>query len=106
MQKVYIGLGIAILILATIFAVTNASPVVVKLVGFGEINTSVAMLILVCFASGAALMALANAVRGIMKWKEIKTLKKRLKDSEDIRALLEAQVRQLTLTAKQDKPAE
>ena len=106
MQKIYIGLGLAILIAAFIFAITNATTVVVNLVGIGKINTTVALLILVCFLSGAVLMALINAFNGFRKWQEIKSLKKRFRDSEDIRALLEAQVRQLSKSTPSDKPSQ
>lgn len=94
MQKVYFVLFLAILILAAAFAFTNDGGVTVSLIGIKEIHTNVAMLILVCVAAGAAMMAVLDLIRGLKSWKEIKSLQKKLHESEELRALLEAQVKQ------------
>lgn len=96
MQKLYFVLFLAILIIAVVFAFTNDGGVTVSLIGIREIHTNVAMLILVCVAAGAAMMAILDLIRGLKTWKEIKALRKKLHDSEELRALLEAQVKQLS----------
>lgn len=96
MQKLYFVIFLAIIIVVAVFAFTNDGGVTVSLLGVKEINTNVAMLILVCFAAGAAMMAILDLIRGVRTWKDIKSLRKKLHESEELRALLEAQVKQLS----------
>lgn len=96
MQKLYFVLFLAIIIVVAVFAFTNDGGVTVSLLGAKEINTNVAMLILICFAAGAAMMAILDLIRGVKTWKELKALRKKLHDCEELRALLEGQIKQLS----------
>lgn len=98
MQKLYIVLSLILLVVVTVFALTNNTAVTVNLLGLAEWDSKVAILILVCFTAGVILMALFDLGRQVRTWKETKSLKKQVKSIEEERDLLRQRVAELSRT--------
>ncbi|GEM_PF-4191049 len=83
MQKFYIVLSMLLLILVAVFAVSNNDIVSVNLFGLAQLKSTLAVMILVCFVSGAFLMAIFDLGKNIRAWKKIRTLEAQLKKAEE-----------------------
>lgn len=68
---------IALLLIATLFAVQNASVLTVEFLTW-KTEASLAMVVAVCFALGAMATALALVPRMYRRWTEIRALRARL----------------------------
>ncbi len=95
MQKLYVVLSLALLLVVAIFALANNTNVPVNFPGFQTWRTSVAILILISFTAGVVLMGLFDLGRQVKSWKNAKVLQKQLRSAEEERDLLKNRVAEL-----------
>lgn len=100
MQKFYVVLALLLLLAVAVFALANHTTVAVSFPGLSNVETSVAILILVSFITGVLLMGLIDLVRQMKSWKDSRELLKKLHAAEEERDLLKNRVEELTRRAQ------
>ncbi|MFC1474927.1 lipopolysaccharide assembly LapA domain-containing protein [bacterium] len=95
MQKLYMILAAAVLLLVAIFAGMNSEIVPVRFIFMGELKPPAYILILICFFAGGILMALFDLGGRFRTWQEIRGLNKQVKSLEEERDLLKKRVEEL-----------